>query len=70
MEKRLKEKGASIEFETEVSWLKEGAAGSIAGHLDPAGHQTGSAGARGLEEFAKGERVGQQIKTFYMQNNE
>lgn len=59
-----------INQEVEVSWLKEGAAGSTAGHLGQAGHQTYCAVARALEEFAKGERVGQQMKILDRQNNE
>lgn len=49
--------------------MKEGAAGCTAGHLALAGHQTGHAVARTLEEFSNGERDGQQ-KTLYRQNNE
>lgn len=50
--------------------MKEGTAGNMAGPLGPAGHQTGCAVARVLEEFAKRQGVDQQMKTLFRQNNE
>lgn len=67
MEERLKEEGTSVEL---IKKLVERASGCIARHLHPAGHQTGHAVARALEEFCSRERDGQQKKSLSRKNNE